>query len=204
MTDIDWATRIQAARSARNAARSTEEQIIRDAVHDGYPIKHIANALGQRNRQRLYDVLHAGPDGEAANPPASPLVYLRGAGRKPKTWNAVEQAMWLRGWRTTHDRTDSWHAARSGIPVVLADFSTDLDNGPGPYFGYHRYVHVARLRARYGIDPVTGGQDMEFPGISCQRVSEPPRSELPDLLATLVGAALDGTLPDGEISECRG
>lgn len=149
--------RVRAAHAAVLAATAAEEVAIRDAATAGASPSAIArDGLGTLNRGRVYAILGRGPDGEAPNPPArTPIVYLRGAGASADLWERVTTAMWARGWATERDRTAAWHAARASVPVVLVDFSNDLDEsepapGGGVYFGYHRYAVVGRLKAVYG------------------------------------------------------
>lgn len=64
--------------------------------------------------------------------------------------------MWRRGLVTTRDRSDAWRLARSNVPVVLCDFSEELDDNPpapggGFWPGYDRYVKVGLVRARYRV-----------------------------------------------------
>ena len=158
-----WAQRIQDAKRNRIEAMAAEERTIIEAAEHGTTPSDIARALGTRNRQRVYAILKKDPAGHVPTqaPASTPVVYLRGAGRTQKTWAQVETAMWARGWRTTHDRTTAWHLARGGVPVVLCDFSTDLDHpepapGGGTYFGYHRYFVVGRVRAKYEETTRTG------------------------------------------------
>ncbi|HEY9473018.1 MAG TPA: hypothetical protein VIS06_04095 [Mycobacteriales bacterium] len=154
-TDIGvdgWAQRIDAAKAARVAATAVEEQVVRDAREAGLSYSQIARALGTTNRQRAYAILARGTDGgEPVAPALTPVVYLRGAGNKPPVWQRVEGAMWARGWATEHDRTSAWHLARGGVPVVLCDFSTDMDRSRarGRWYGYDLYVVVGRVRAKY-------------------------------------------------------
>ncbi|WP_229434742.1 hypothetical protein [Nocardia farcinica] len=153
------AARIRAARDAAGAAQAAFEQAIRDEVAaDRITPSDVARALGTKNRQRVYAILGRGDDGAApTNPPLRPVVYLRGAGRPDAVWTRVREAMWARGWTTISDRTSAWHLARGGTPVVLCDFSADLDHpspapGGGTWFGYDRYVVVGKVRAKYGDD----------------------------------------------------
>lgn len=113
-------------------------------------------------------------------PALTPVVYLRGAGVAGAVWARIPPCMWARGWATTRARTQAWHLAFGGVPVVLCDFSGDGG------------VTVGRVRARGGAQtaqlPVVGG-----PG----RVHRPYRPG-PDgqacldegALAELVGQAL--------------
>lgn len=90
-------------------------------------------------------------------PALTPVVYLRGAGRKDPMWERVERVMWARGLHTVRDRTTAFHLARGGVPVVLCDFSADLYRPePAPGTDYHQYVVVGRVRARYDEQEVTG------------------------------------------------
>lgn len=150
------AARVQAAQAAAQAAQATFEQAVRDEVAAAnLSPSDVARALGTKNRQRVYAILGRGADDTAAAMPAQrPVVYLRGNGREDSVWAEVESAMWARGWRTVRARTSAWHLARGGVPVVLCDFSTDLDEstpapGGGTWFGYNRYAVVGRVRARY-------------------------------------------------------
>lgn len=156
------AERIRAARDAAHAAHAAFEQTVRDAVTSGDATpSDVARALGTRNRQRVYAILGRGDNGdEPRRPSLPPVVYLRGQGMSSGTWRRVEHAMWARGWVTVRDRTDAWHLARGGVPVVLCDFSASLDDSEptpdgGALVGYHRYVVVGQVRARWEDTTVT-------------------------------------------------
>lgn len=197
-TDTTWPQRVAAAHQASVDARAAEEQTIRDAAKHGTSPTDIAEALGdRRNRQRVYAILKRGADGGEPTPPQlTPLVYLIGGGRKERTWKRVESAMWARGWATTHDRTDAWHAARGGVPTVELNFSTSCDRSGGAFYGYHLYVAVHRVRARWQEDPITGGREMDFQHLAGRNVDEPLRDGETgkildeDTLARLVAEAL--------------
>lgn len=149
----DWGERIAAGRRQMAAARAAHEQTIRDAVESGMSIAEIARALQTKDRTGIYAILGKARDGGTPIRPAhTPTVYLRGAGRSDDTWACVQTAMWARGWATVSDRTTAWHLARGGVPVVLVDFSTDLDATEWPSFGYDRYVSVWRVRAVWRVE----------------------------------------------------
>lgn len=187
-----WATRIQSARAERVAAMAAEEQTIRDAVTSGTPIAHVARALGQTNRQRIYDVLERGRQA-VVQPEWTPVVYLRGAGRSQAVWDRVEHAMWARGWRTTHDRTDAWHLCRGNLPVVMVDFTAGLHEvspAPGGDLNIRDpYALVGRVRAKYGDD---GVDDLWLSLINGGRVYVGDRLDEQELAAH-ARSALDGT-----------
>jgi hypothetical protein len=129
--------------------------VIRDASAAGVSPTEIAAALGVQNRQRVYAILRSAA-GEPQRPLPVPVVYLRGRGIRTVTWERVQRAMWCRGLVTTRDRSDAWRLARSNVPVVLCDFSEELDDHPpapggGFWHGYDRYVKVGRVRARYRV-----------------------------------------------------
>jgi hypothetical protein len=155
-TEADaWADRIGEAHRAAAAAKTAEEQVIRDASAAGMNPTEIAAALGTRNRQRVYAILRAAA-GEPDRPVPVPVVYLRGRGMNTAAWERVQRAMWRRGLVTTRDRSDAWRLARSNVPVVLCDFSEELDDNPpahggGFWHGYDRYVRVGLVRARYRV-----------------------------------------------------
>lgn len=150
-----WADQVRSAHRAAAAARAAEEQVIRDAVAAGMTPTDVAAVLGTRNRQRVYAILRAAA-GEPERPVPVPVVYLRGRGISAATWQRVQRAMWRRGLVTTRDRSDAWRLARSNIPVVLCDFSEELDDNPpasggGHWHGYDRYAKVGLVRARYRV-----------------------------------------------------
>lgn len=152
-----WQERLRAAREAAKTGAELERQAVRDASADGATPTEIATALGVRNRQRVYDILADAEHGEILNPVLTPVAYLRGAGIPPQAWTRVERAVRARGFRTTHDRLAAWHLCRGGTPVVLIDFSDDLDDNPpapggGHWHGYNRFTRVGLCRARYGDD----------------------------------------------------
>lgn len=121
---------------ALQLAAVVHDQAIRDAVAGGVPITEIAAALGVANRKRIYAVLAADPP--PARPPLPlPVAYLRGPKASGDRWRTIEAAMHSRGLATTRDRTQAWHRARGGTPVVLVDFSAD------------RAVTVAAVSARW-------------------------------------------------------
>lgn len=135
---------IRAAKAARLAAEAAEERAIRDAVTEGLSPSRAATALGTTNRQRVYAILDRSPGDDTPQPPALPVVaYLRGAGVKQPAWDRIADALHARGIITVRDRTQAWHLARGGAPVVLCDFSAgQLDDHP---------VRVGRVRARYDV-----------------------------------------------------
>ena len=150
-----WADQVRSAHRAAAAARAAEEQVIRDAVAAGMTPTDVAAVLGTRNRQRVYAILRAAA-GEPECPVPVPVVYLRGRGISAATWQRVQHAMWRRGLVTIRDRSDAWRLARGNIPVVLCDFSEELDAHPpapdgGFWHGYNRYVKVGLVRARYRV-----------------------------------------------------
>lgn len=152
-----WEDRIRTARETAKAAAELERQAVRDASAVGATPTEIAAALGVKNRQRVYDILADAEHGEIPNPAHTPVAWLRGAGIREQAWTRVERAVRARGFRTTHDRLAAWHLCRGGNPVVLIDFSDDLDDNPpapggGHYHGYNRFTRVGLCRARYGDD----------------------------------------------------
>lgn len=150
MTHVDA---VAAAQRAVHTAQALFEQAIRDEVGAGTPISDIAETLGdRRRRQRIYAILNRGEDGGEPKPPATqPVVYLRGRAQPQDVWERVERAMWARGWRTIRDRTQAFHLARGGSPVVLCDFTGDFDGLAV------QWITVGLLRARYE-DEVVGGR----------------------------------------------
>lgn len=97
-------------------------------------------------------------------PALPPVVYLRGAGIPQELWDRVETEMWRRGCVTVHDRLSAWHLCRGGAPLVMVDFSDELDDNPpapggGTWHGYNRYVLVGLVRARYRVTKETGRLD---------------------------------------------
>jgi hypothetical protein len=65
----------------------------------------------------------------------------------------VERAVRSRGFRTTHDRLSAWHLSRGGTPVVLVDFSGDVDGeipvrGGGYLSGYARHALIGLCHAK--------------------------------------------------------
>ncbi|MFI8977410.1 hypothetical protein ACIGO9_31340 [Nocardia asteroides] len=65
-----------------------------------------------------------------------------------KDWEAIEAAMWARGWKTVSDRSTAWHLARGGVPVVLCDFGVnELEFDP---------IIVGRVRARVDENDQSG------------------------------------------------
>ncbi|WP_433716974.1 hypothetical protein ACQP2U_42365 (plasmid) [Nocardia sp. CA-084685] len=148
--DTDWAARIAAARANRESAEAAELRLLRDAADAGQKPSDIAAWWGS-GKPRVWELLRRDTEGRPVteSPTAPVTVYLRGAGRGDRTWQQVREAMWARGWRTTSDRTSAWHLARGGYPVVQCDFSTSLDETPGPWYGYDLYVIAGVVRARY-------------------------------------------------------
>ncbi|WP_280224894.1 hypothetical protein [Nocardia farcinica] len=149
-TDTDTAAaaaaRIRAARDAADIAQAAFEQIVRDEIAaDRITVTETVHALGVKNRQRIYDILNREP-GEPTAPGLTRVVYLRARGCGARTWTAVEQAMWARGWATTRHRGTAWHLARGGATVVLCDFSAHFDGLETDQ------VLVGRVRARYRDD----------------------------------------------------
>jgi len=134
--------RVAATRAARDLASAVHDQAIRDAKAAGHPVTGIASTLGVTNRVRLYDVLEKSFD-YPADPGATPVVFLRGAGAPPETWRDVETAMHRRGLATVRDRQQAWHLARGGVPVVLVDFSTGAA------------VSVGRVKAKWSLSQAT-------------------------------------------------
>jgi hypothetical protein len=154
--EAGWPERIADAHRAAAAAKASEEQVIRDAIAAGMNPTDAAAALGVKNRQRVYAILRAA-SGEPERPQFTPVAYLRGRGATEQMWTRVQHAMWSRGLATTRDRSDAWRLARSNVPVVMCDFSEELDDNPpapsgGWYHGYNRFVKVGRVRARYRVD----------------------------------------------------
>jgi hypothetical protein len=152
-----WEDRLRAARAACAAAAALERQAIRDAKAGGATPTEIAAVLGVRNRQRIYGILADEELGEVPNPALTPVAFLRGAGRGPEAWTAVERALRSRGLHATHDRLSAWHLSRGGTPVVLADFSGDVDGeipvrGGGYLSGYARQALIGLCRAKYDAD----------------------------------------------------
>jgi hypothetical protein len=156
-----WADRLRAARANTARAAELERQLIRDARDGGETPTRIADALGVKNRQRIYDILAGFDDGEVPEPAFTPVAYVRGAGIADEAWTRLERAVRARGFRTTHDRLPAWHLCRGGVPVVLIDFSADLrghhDGHPaeqgGGYVGYQRFVRVGLCKAKYRDTP---------------------------------------------------
>lgn len=87
------------------------------------------------------------------NPHHTPVVYLRGAGMPAAVWQRLIAEVTSRGWLHVTGRTQAFHLARGGVPVVLCDFSRDNDATDGPWYGYDMKVTVGRVRARYGQEP---------------------------------------------------
>lgn len=135
--------RVATTRAARDLASAVHDQAIRDAKAAGHPVTGIASTLGVTNRVRLYEVLEKSFD-NPADPAATPVVFLRGAGAPPQTWRDVETAMHRRGLATVRDRQQAWHLARGGVPVVLVDFSTGTPA-----------VSVGRVKAKWSLSRTT-------------------------------------------------
>ncbi|RBO87046.1 hypothetical protein [Nocardia puris] len=203
------AQRIQAAQQAVLDAEAAFAAAVRDSVQPVGPLSHraAARALGSQSRDRITRILGRSEDGSAPAAPApTPTVYLRGAGVGDATWARVVDAMHARGWATVRDRTTAWHLARGGVPVVLADFSAQQDDGLE-----ERTVTVGRVRARWHEDAIPGRvrdllttadqarhfgadwldepatvttREMELPLISGGRASRPTRHD-PDTLNRL-------------------
>jgi hypothetical protein len=136
-----WTDRIQTAHRATEESRAVEEQVIRDAcATDEFTPSDAARALGTKNRQRVYAILGRSPHG--GEPELTPVVYLHGRGRSDATWARVRAAMHARGWATMTTRTEAWHLARGGVPVVLCRFVVPDDPSADD-------VVVGRVRARW-------------------------------------------------------
>lgn len=127
--------------TAQKTASAVQEQAIRDAAAGGHPLTDVARALGNSGRRRIYAVLEKTPE-PAPAPELTPVVFLRGAGAPSETWQQVQAAMNARGLVTVRDRTQAWHLARGGVPMILLDFSA----GAGT---------VTRVRARWRVTEVT-------------------------------------------------
>lgn len=141
------AARVVSAQQTARDAQAAFERTVRDEV-DAKRLNpsDVARALGIKNRQRVYAILGRGKDGSMHVAPApQPVVYLRGRGQPQDIWERVETAMWARGWRTVRDRTTAWHLARGGTPVVLVDFTSELDGLAVDW------ITVGRVRARYEV-----------------------------------------------------
>lgn len=132
------ARRLQTTRAAISAAEEHHRQTMRDVQSDGTPITAIAAAMGVANRRTIYAALDSEPV-EPTVPAPTPVVYLRGAGNSADIWQAYTKAMHRRGWMTVRDRTQAWHLARGGVPVVLVDFSATLAD---------HQVHIGRVTAK--------------------------------------------------------
>lgn len=127
---------------ARQTASALHDQAIRDAAAGGHPRTEIARAMGVSGRQKIYAAIERQPE-PADAPTLPPVVFLRGAKVPASRWAAVAQAMHQRGLITVRDRTQAWHLARAGAPVVLVDFSGDAGT-------------IVRVRARWRTTDVTG------------------------------------------------
>jgi hypothetical protein len=174
----DWAQVIGDARAGRVAALGAEERAILAALDDGYPVRAIAAAL-DLDRQTIYQLRprHGDP---VTQPPATPLVFLRATRHKDDLWVAVEQAMWLRGWRTTHDRTTAWHSARAGTPTILCEFTLGAEL-------------VSAVAAKY-TEGEHGRGEVALPRGTAVRPASTPRDTLAARLAHAVGQVLDRDL----------
>ncbi|MBB6172156.1 hypothetical protein HNR23_002216 [Nocardiopsis mwathae] len=108
------------------------------------------------------------------SPTLTRVVYLRGAGNSGQIWDRVRHAMWNRGWATVVHRSNAWHLDRGGVPVVMCDFSCDLDRTPSPWFGYDRYCEIGLVRARYCPDIVYTTLGAELPAAEQARLARDP------------------------------
>lgn len=149
--------RVADTHTARQTASALHDQAIRDAAAAGHPRTEIARAMGVSGRQKIYAAIER--ESEPAAPPVlPPVVFLRGAKVSAATWAAIEQAMHQRGLITVRDRTQAWHLARGGAPVVLVDFT----GGEGM---------IARVRARWRITDVTGPVGALLPRAERERLA---------------------------------
>lgn len=83
-----------------------------------------------------------------AEQPPVVVVFLRGPGAGKSTWSALTAAAAARGWISTRDRTQAWHLARGGLPIVMLDFpDVDLDQ-PGAVT-----ITAGRVVAKYELTP---------------------------------------------------
>src|SRR5487761_997748 len=185
VTPMDtWATRIQSARAERVAAMAAEEQTIRDADRARRASPGADEPAAHLRR------LGARPAGCS---PTRVDTCGVSAGRSPAVWDRVEHAMWARGWRTTHDRTDAWHLCRGNLPVVMVDFTAGLHEvspAPGGDLNIRDpYALVGRVRAKYGDD---GVDDLWLSLINGGRVYVGDRLDEQELAAH-ARSALDGT-----------
>jgi hypothetical protein len=71
------------------------------------------------------------------------VIYLRGAGRPQAVWDAVLAA--LSDWPIVRHRTDAWHLARGGCPLIHVDMSASA--GVTPPNG--RPVTIQAMTAHY-------------------------------------------------------
>jgi hypothetical protein len=141
--------RIAAADRERLAAITTAEQAIRDAHAAGHTPSEIADALGVKNRSRVYSILGKSgftvPEGA---PTMRPMVYLVTRKRPDSIHNQVQEAMWARGWVVVSDHMSAWHLARGGAPMVRVDMSAHLGD-TGTSRGGHQEVQIGQVKARY-------------------------------------------------------
>jgi len=128
-------------------AREHAEQAIREAVAAGVSVADLKRAIPLARDRVLSIIREDHPD--ITCPRMTPSIYLRGAGQFEETWERVTRAMWRCGWATTGDRTTSWHRARGGLPVVLVDFSGEVDIWGNSTDGSIRVVACA---AKYRAD----------------------------------------------------
>lgn len=133
----------------RTTAVVTAEQAIRDAYAAGHTPTEIADALGTKNRSRVYGILgktpFAAPEGA---PSLRPIVHLT-SHKRPASYEHIQQALWARGYVVISDHMSAWHMIRGGVPAVQVEV---IDATEGPHFGYHWEVQVGQVRARHGTD----------------------------------------------------
>lgn len=114
--------RLTQTATAVPAVQGVHRQAIRDAHTAGASKTDITATLGKSNRNTINEILADTPPPAAAVKP-TPVVFLRGPKIPADVWTSVITAMSGRGWIVVRDRTQAWHYARAGVPVVLVDMA---------------------------------------------------------------------------------